>query len=77
MKQGLIPRYFSRFNIVEGYYWWLVDHHGGQWSTEYERMCKIQKYFKPGVCSNGPSDELSQEVYDSLCLKAGCTHLEE
>ena len=71
--QGLMPRGFSRFDIVEGYYWWLVEHHSGQWSEEYARQCKVSRYFTPSRLASGPED-MGQIVYNSLCEKHGCTH---
>lgn len=39
--------YFDRFDICEAYYLALSHCHGGQWSTEYSRLCKLTKYFTP------------------------------
>lgn len=63
---------WNRWAIVEGWYWWLADHHGGQSSREYQRLSKISRYYRPGILSHGPGDEESQEVYDRLCEKHGC-----
>lgn len=69
--------YFDRYDIVEAHYYWNAEHHSGQWSKEYERMCKISQYFKPGRSVNGPSSENSVEIYQNLCMKNMCEHLFE
>lgn len=61
----------DRFEIVDTYYWWLADHHTGQNSREYERLCKVGEYYSPGICAHGPE---SQDAYDELCRRAGCDH---
>ena len=71
--QGLLPRGFSRFDIVQGYYYWLVDHHEGQWSKSYARLCKVSHYYKPGMNESEP-DEIGMLVYDELCSRHQCTH---
>ena len=73
--QGLIPQGFDRFDIVEGYYWWLNDHHEGQWSKGYENLCRVGRYFKPSTLSEGPESDQANEVYDSLCMRHGCKGL--
>lgn len=59
----------SRYDIVEGHYWFYTDWHSGQWSREYERLCKITRYFRPGAGHNGPTSYESQHVYDQLVEK--------
>lgn len=59
----------DRYSIVEGHYWYFVDYHEGQWSDEYRRLCRIQKYFKPSPLSSGPETDGGREVYDNLILK--------
>lgn len=39
--------HWNRFDIAEAYYLALSHCHGGQWSPEYARLCKLQTYFKP------------------------------
>lgn len=63
--------YFER---VEALYWWLVEHHGGQWSWEYEAQSKLSRAYKPGCMDNGPMTETSQLMYDALCAENGCEH---
>ena len=66
--------YYDRFDIVDAHYWWNVHHHTGQWSSEYERQCRISRYFTPSPLATGPSSENAQEIYNSLCDKANCDH---
>ena len=39
--------YWDRFDICEAWYLALMYCHSGQWSREYARLCKMQRYFKP------------------------------
>jgi hypothetical protein len=73
-KQGLIPRYVSRYDIVDAWYWWLVDHHEGQWSERYARMSRLGRIYRPSRLANGPDGEIAQDIYDNLCEKEGCIH---
>lgn len=61
----------DRWCIVDTYYWWLAEHHTGQWSREYRRLSKVTGYFKPGMMQRGPDHP---ECYRVLCERAGCTH---
>lgn len=64
--------YFDRFDIAQAYYWWLVNHHKGQFSREYERLSKLSRSYRPGACENGPEpNSNTQEIYDELCRKSG------
>jgi hypothetical protein len=74
MKQGLLPREYSRFDIVDGYYWWLTDHHAGQGSRDYSRLSRLSQVFTPSRLANKPSEYAGQVVYDTLCERHGCTH---
>lgn len=69
--------YFDRFDIVDAHYWWNVEHHMGGGSPEYAKQCRIGRYFSPSCLANGPDTENSQEIYRSLCVRAGCDHGEE
>lgn len=61
----------DRFDIVEGHYWWLVEHHRGQGDERYSRLCRIGRYFRPGALANGPRGDAA-DVYASLCERNGC-----
>jgi hypothetical protein len=65
----------ERYMIVLGHYHYYSQWHGGQWSKEYARLCKIGKYFKPSR-SEEYFDILEEEeyidarmVYDNLVAK--------
>ena len=66
--------YYDRFDIVDAHYWWNVHHHGGQWSDEYAKVCRISAYFSPSILANGPESENAQAIYANLCHKEGCYH---
>ncbi len=59
----------NRWAIIDGWYWYLTETYGGQWSKEYKRLCKMTRYYKPSDHATGPSDEDSQEVYDRLMAR--------
>jgi len=61
---------WDRFDIVEAYYLAFRHCHGGQWSPEYHRLCKMLTYFKPGpwFCEATLSEN-GLEIYDALCAK--------
>lgn len=61
--------YWDRFDIVEAWYLALTHCHGGQWSPEYERLCKMQTYYKPGLSKEyveGLTDN-GREIYEAAC----------
>ncbi len=60
--------YWDRWDIVSAYYAYYSDWHAGQASYEYQRLCKIGRYFKPGRYWTGYSDltENGQAIYDEL-----------
>ena len=63
---------YDRWDIVIAHYCFYVLHHGGQWSPEYARLCKIGEYCKPGLSGNDNPDNLDcaqQEIYRNLCEK--------
>jgi hypothetical protein len=62
----------TRWRLAEGIYWWLADHHSGQWSEEYRMLCNIP--FKPAPSANGPTDPDSGSVYAALCDDNRCDH---
>lgn len=68
---------FDRFTIVGTYYLWLKDHHTGQGSKEYARLCKIASYYCPSrSCEevHWCEDEEIVEGYKTLCARNGCRH---
>ena len=65
--------YFDRFDICEAWYLALVDCHGGQWSDEYSRLCKMRTYFKPSpMLSVDTLNDNALEIYFSACESMGC-----
>ena len=61
----------SRFDIVAAHYFHAAHNHSGQWSELYKKLCRIEEYFTPGPCCNGPEDisECCVEIYDQLTAK--------
>jgi len=60
--------YFNRFDIAEAWYLALSHCHGGQWSREYARLCKLQRKFNP--CPELSVDTLTEngrEIYYAAC----------
>ena len=64
---------WDRFDIVEAYYWYCVDYHGGQWSKEYSRLCRIGGYYSPGPLHKGfiSLSNNAKEIYKNLEQKGG------
>jgi hypothetical protein len=60
--------YWYRFDIVSAYYAYAVDYHSGQWSSLYKMICRISKYYRPGMSNNGYDSlsENAQAIYDRL-----------
>lgn len=63
--------YFDRFDIVAAHYYYCCDYHSGQFNFEYERMCRISKYFKPSPLWKSVEDVSCncQEIYNLLVEK--------
>jgi hypothetical protein len=60
--------YFDRFDICEAYFLALSHCHGGQWSTEYARLCKLMAYFKPSpMLSIETLSDNGRVIYDRAC----------
>jgi hypothetical protein len=68
--------YFDRFDIVTAYYFYFIDFHNGQWSIEYQRLCRITGYFNPSPLLNSIEDcnENTIAIYNNIATK---TNLEE
>lgn len=65
--------YFDRWDIVEAHYWFATHYHDGQFSDLYAKQCRISRYFRPSILSNGPSTENACEIYNNLEIRAGHT----
>jgi hypothetical protein len=62
--------YFDRFDIAEAWYLALCDCHGGQWSREYARLCKLGRSFKPSPSLSVETlSENAREIYDNACAR--------
>jgi hypothetical protein len=63
---------FNRIDIAEAYYLFFAHYHGGQWSTEYKRLSKMSRWFKPRPMLNNATDLTTngQEIYDHLVAQA-------
>jgi hypothetical protein len=60
---------FNRFDIVEAWYLYLSDNHGGQWSPEYERLCSILEYFRPSPTLRYETlSDNAREIYDNIAI---------
>ena len=67
---------FNRFDIVESYYLFFVNCHGGQWSTEYKRLSKMLSYFKPSpMLSPANCTEEVKDGFLLLCERHGLADL--
>ncbi len=65
--------YFDRFDIAEAWYLALSHCHGGQWSREYARLCKLMRSFKPSpLLSVDKLSDNGREIYEAACKKMGC-----
>jgi hypothetical protein len=61
---------YNRFDICEAYYLALSHCHGGQWSPEYLRLCKMQRYFKPSPSlSQKTLTTNGREIYNAVCFR--------
>lgn len=62
--------YFDRFDICEAWYLALCHCHGGQWSKEYARLCKMQSYFRPSPLLSVESlTDNGKEIYKNACAR--------
>lgn len=62
--------YFDRFDICEAYYLALSECHGGQWSPEYARLCRLRKSFKPSpLLSVDTLSDNAREIYTRACAR--------
>ena len=62
--------YFDRFDIAEAWYLALSHCHGGQWSREYARLCKLSRRFRPSPLLRVDTlSENAREIYDAACAR--------
>jgi hypothetical protein len=65
---------FDRFQIVLAHYVFCLLNHGGQTCPLYARMCRISRYFKPGMRPENlrsEGNEIALSIYENLCEKHG------
>jgi len=62
--------YFDRFDVCSAYYLFFCDYHEGQGSKKYNRLSRLETYYKPGpfACYSNLSEN-AQCIYDSLVEK--------
>ena len=59
--------YYDRFNICEAWFLFLCHTHGGQWSPEYARLCRLLKHFSPSPLLSVESlGDNARAIYDNL-----------
>jgi len=62
--------HFDRFDICEAYFLALSHCHGGQWSREYARLCKLMRYFRPAPSlSVDTLNDNARVIYDNACAR--------
>lgn len=61
---------FDRFDIKEAHFLFWSEHHSGQFSDGYIRMCKALNNFKPsiGLCWETLSEN-GKDIYRALCKR--------
>lgn len=58
---------YTRFDIIEGWYFYCLHFYVGQGDWLYERLCRISKYYRPGLNQTMPTGA-AREVYDSIFM---------
>lgn len=61
----------DRLAIIQAYYWYFTHYHSGMWSKEYQRLCKMQQYYKPAMSERMPESADAAVIYNQLENKAG------
>jgi hypothetical protein len=62
--------HFDRFDICEAHYLAFMHYHTGQWSEEYQRMCRIKTYFTPRPSLSVETlTENGREIYEALATR--------
>ena len=62
---------YDRFDVVSAHYWYCTHYHNGMWSREYSRLCKMQRYYKPGQYESMPTTYAAAYIYNQLESKSG------
>jgi len=68
----------DRFDYCAGSYLFWSEHHGGQFSDGYARLCRLDRWFSPGMGWEGwkSLDDAARDVYRAWCKREGetCTY---
>ena len=59
--------YYDRFDICEAWYLALSHCHAGAFSPSYKRLCKMQRYFKPGQYDWRKLNNNARAIYHYAC----------
>lgn len=62
---------YDRVDIIQAYYWYYTNYHTGIMSKEYAKLCKMQRYYKPGRFENMPTTFAAAYIYNQLESNAG------
>jgi len=65
---------FDSLDIAQAHHLFASDHHEGQASELYERLCRCERIYKPGAMGNRWEllSDNGKEIYRELCAKHGC-----
>ena len=68
----------DRFDYCAGSYLFWSEHHEGQFSDGYARLCRLGRWFTPGMAWKGwdSLNETARDVYRAWCEREGetCTY---
>jgi len=63
---------YNRSDIVDAYYWYFLQYHGGQNSHEYKRLCKLLTYYSPSHSMQfGKLSFNAWGIYDGILKREG------
>ena len=65
-----------KYDLTEALYWWYANHHEGQTSESYRRLCILAKFFYPSLSKGPEPNSFAQFLYQAKCDDEGCTHEE-
>lgn len=61
-------------DVIIPAYWWLVDHHSGYGTWQYESQCRLGQTYDPGTTTLESEPDYIIEAYNLLCDLNGCDH---
>ena len=62
----------TKLDAADGAYWYYADHHTGQFSEGYRRLCLLEKYFCPGPLAYEPESDAAMGVYQDMVKRKVC-----